>query len=429
MKSSRLVIAIALAGAALLPVAKAQTDLAAKFSPVAAPAQPGLYLKPNDRLAIIGDSITEQKMYSRIIETYLTVCVPELKVTVRQFGWGGETAEGFLHRMTNDCLRFQPTIATLCYGMNDHRYRAYDEPNGQWYSNNYSAVVRSLKSISARVVLGSPGCVGKVPRWASDTNAPLEDLNLNLCHLRNIDIAIAAQQQTRFADVFWPMLTAGYEARQRYGDGYALCGGDGVHPGWSGHLIMAYAFLKAMGLDGDIGTFTVDQAANSATVSSGHKLVSYTNDTLTITSQRYPFCATGDLANFNSIRSGMTLVPFNAALNRLRLIVKNGKAANYRVTWGSAAHTYTAGQLADGVNLAADFTINPFSKAFNQVDEAVFNKQNYETRQIKELFHGPEGKADADATAALTEKARQSLTDAIANAFVPVTHLIKIAPL
>jgi hypothetical protein len=89
----------------------------AKFEPKKAPAPAGLLLQPGDRLAIIGDSITEQKMYSRIIETYLTVCVPDLKISTRQFGWSGETAEGFLHRMTNDCLRFQPTVATLCYGM------------------------------------------------------------------------------------------------------------------------------------------------------------------------------------------------------------------------------------------------------------------------------------------------------------------------
>ena len=115
-----------------------------KFEPEKAPAPAGLLLQTGDRLAIIGDSITEQRMYSRIIETYLTVCVPELKITARQFGWSGETAEGFLHRMTNDCLRFKPAVATLCYGMNDHRYRAYDEATGQWYRDNYSAVALSL---------------------------------------------------------------------------------------------------------------------------------------------------------------------------------------------------------------------------------------------------------------------------------------------
>ena len=80
-------------------------------------------LRPNDRLAICGDSITEQKKYSRIIETYLTVCTPELNISIRQYGWSGETAPGFLARMTNDCLRFQPSVATTCYGMNDHGYR------------------------------------------------------------------------------------------------------------------------------------------------------------------------------------------------------------------------------------------------------------------------------------------------------------------
>src|ERR1051326_8424546 len=52
-----------------------------KFQPKKASATKGLMLKKGDRLAICGDSITEQKMYSRIMETYLTVAVPELEVT------------------------------------------------------------------------------------------------------------------------------------------------------------------------------------------------------------------------------------------------------------------------------------------------------------------------------------------------------------
>lgn len=58
----------------------------APFKPLKAPPARGLLLQPGDRLAICGDSITEQKMYSRILETYLTVCVPELRLQVRQFG-------------------------------------------------------------------------------------------------------------------------------------------------------------------------------------------------------------------------------------------------------------------------------------------------------------------------------------------------------
>src|SRR5712691_427578 len=107
--------------------------LAQRFKPQPAPKPAGLVLKAGDRLAICGDSITEQKMYSRIMEDYLTMCVPELQIEVRQYGWSGERAPGFLARMTNDCLRFKPTVATTCYGMNDHEYRAFEDRIGNTY--------------------------------------------------------------------------------------------------------------------------------------------------------------------------------------------------------------------------------------------------------------------------------------------------------
>ncbi len=400
----------------------------AKLTPIQAPRAAGLLLKKGDRLAICGDSITEQKMYSRLVETYLTVCVPELEVTVRQYGWSGERAPGFLARMTNDCLRFKPTIATTCYGMNDHEYRAYEERIGQTYRDQSARIVQSFKAHGARVVQGSPGCVGKLPGWTQGANATVEDLNGNLCFLRNIGIEIAGKEKVGFADVFWPMLTAGFEARKRYGGDYAIAGKDGVHPGWAGHLVMAYAFLKGLGLDGQIATFTVDLAHDRATVSPGHELISFKDGELKINSHRYPFCATGESTNDYSIRSGMALVPFNQDLNRLMFVVKNATAKNYRLSWNDATRTYSSEQLSKGVNLADDFPTNPFSEAFNKVDAAVAAKQAYETRQVKDLFHGPEGKADMDLTVKLTEEVRAPLAAAVRNAFVPVTHSIRIVP-
>ena len=44
------------------------------------------------------------------------------------------------------------------------------------------------------------------------------------------------------------------------------------------------------------------------------------------------------------------------------------------------------------------------------------------------LFHGPEGRVDIDATAALTEKARGPLARAIHSAFKPVEHTIIVQP-
>ena len=322
-----LALSLASAAVAKSPEAVAREAYLANFQPAKAPKQSGLYLKPGDRLAIIGDSITEQKMYSRIIETYLTVCTPELNITARQYGWGGERVPGFLARMTNDCLRFKPTVATTCYGMNDHEYRKYEDRIGNTYSNKSLAMVQAFKANGVRLVLGSPGCVGRLPTWVKGTNGVVDDLNINLCTLRNIDVELAQKEGVRFADVFWPMLGAGYDAQQRYGSDYAIAGKDGVHPTWAGQTVMAYAFLKGLGVSGDIGTFTVDAKANKMKVSKGHELIASKNGEFQIKSTRYPFCATNEnLKSDDSIRSAMGLIPFNEDLNRFLLVVKKPQA-------------------------------------------------------------------------------------------------------
>ena len=400
----------------------------AAYKLVQAPPCKELLLREGDKLAICGDSITEQKMYSRIMETYLTVCVPQLHVTVRQFGWSGERAPGLLARMENDVLRFGPTVATTCYGMNDHNYQPYQEEYARTYRDASQAVIESFKKHGTRVIQGSPGTVGKMPSWVQRAKGTVEDLNHSLAEFRNVGLELAGEEQTGFADVFSPMLVGGFEAKQRYGGDYMIAGKDGVHPGWAGQLVMAYAFLKAMGLDGEIGMITLDISDGKATASEGHRIVAAEKGRVEIESSRYPFCATGPADDDGSIRSGMTLVPFNERLNRLILVVRNAPAGRCRVTWGETSKTYAAEELARGVNLAADFEVNPFIEAFKRVDEAVAKKQAYETRQVKDLFHGPEGRVDMDMTATLTEKARTPLVDAVKAAFVPVRHTITVKP-
>src|SRR5256714_15111432 len=86
------------------------------------------------------------------------------------------------------------------------------------------------------------------------------------------------------------MLTAGVAAQKEYGTNYAIAGKDGVHPGWAGHTVMAYAFLKALGLDGEIGTFTVNLKKGTMKTSKGHEVLSTHHDEFEIRSSRYPFC-------------------------------------------------------------------------------------------------------------------------------------------
>lgn len=388
-------------------------------------------LRPGDRLAICGDSITEQKLYSRIIETYLTVCTPELNLGVRQYGWSGERADGFRQRMTNDVLRFEPTIATTCYGMNDYRYTPYTAEIGDAYRANMGDVVRSFQAHGVRIVLGSPGCVGKVASWVQSARGTLVEHNQSLAQLRNLDLQLAAAEKTAgFADVFRPMLEAEFRGRTLYGTNYAVPGKDGVHPGLAGQTIMAWAFLRALGVDGDIGTITVSLGSGKATASTGHTVTASRPGEVSLHSTRYPFCApSANPADDNAIRSAFQWVPFAEELNRFKLVVKDARSSTrYEVKWGLISRYYSGADLRRGVNLAQDFTLTPFDDAFKAVDAAVAAKQAYETKQIKQEFHGEAGRLDMEATAQRTEAERAPLVVAIRTALVPVEHTITVTP-
>lgn len=402
----------------------------AVFNPRKAPSADGLLLRKGDRLAICGDSITEQKMYSRIMETYLTVCVPQLDIKVRQYGWSGEKTDGFLRRMERDCLTFKPTVATLAYGMNDARYRPFDVTNGKWYRDHYSAIVTTFKEHGVRVVVGSPGCSGKIATWVKSRSGNLQEHNLNLCALRDIAIDVAEKHDVRFADIFWPMYQAQVFAPGQHNATddrpYLVAGKDGIHPGWAGHVIMAWAMLNSLGLEGDIGTITIDPASQSASATDGHTVESYSEGTVTITSSRYPFCADGDLHDHNSVRSGMTLVPFAEDLNRFILKANVADDSQWMVQWGEQTGEFRGSQLSAGISLAVEFPVNPFTESFNAVDAAVAKKQAYETQQIKKAFRSSDAKADFQEVVRKTEAIRQPLADAIAKAMKPVTHRITL---
>ena len=393
-----------------------------------APEAGPLMLEKGDRLAICGDSITEQKRYSLVIEAYLIACMPDLAVTCRQFGWSGEQAAGFVGRMKNDVLRFQPDVATTCYGMNDFRYVPTDPQITAAYEEAQNKVVGLFKDAGCDVLLGSPGIIDSVPHWVKSATGTQQDLNLALSRFRNLDIRLARENGIRFADVYQPMLIADWKAKRDHGPDFKVAGKDGVHPGWAGHLVMAYAFLKGLGLDGGLGTITIDGA--NATAADGHEVKSFADGTLTVLSNRLPFSAgPGDLANDDSLRAGLALVPFDAELNRFTLRMTSPSAKRYSVTWGAETREYDTAELEAGVNLAADFIEHPLLAPFRTVWDAAARKQAYETRQMKDLMHGPEGQADMDATVALTEKVHTKLAGELAASMKPVEHQISIKPL
>ena len=206
-------------------------------------------VESGDMIAVIGDSITEQKQYSVFIEDYLLMCQPAEKLQVAQFGWGGETATGFEKRMKNDMLRFKPMLITTCFGMNDGGYAAADEGAGRFVSDFDAADHRQgeeggsahdyhrFARLRGYRQVSRPKCRRSTTRRSASC----------------ADIAreVAEANGVAFADVHTPMMDAMKKAKAKYGKEYHVGGGDGVHPDANGHLVMAYAFLKALGCDGE----------------------------------------------------------------------------------------------------------------------------------------------------------------------------------
>lgn len=404
----------------------------------AGPEKPGVpcILRRGDRLLLLGDSITEARRYTRMLETYLTVCLPGLEVEVRNLGKGGETAAGFLGRIEAECLNHGPAAATVCYGMNDSGYVNDNREAAAEYRAAIGAIVGKLKAAGARVVLGSPGCVGRLPPWpfVEELGCTLDGINRSLMYIRDEAAAVAGAEALPFVDHFSGLYRARLLSAEKYGDGYAVCGADdGVHPSWAGHVVMAYGFFQALGFDGDLGTFAIDLAGGWAKASPGHAFAGEKEGVYTFESARYPFCAEGPVDRDWSIRSGMTLVPFNRDFNRMSLRVTGAAAPRYRVAWTDRWnaleewHVYTAQELAAGVNLAEDFQLNPFSAPFRRIDDLIMQKQAVEAEETWHVWER-EGIPAAEGLAAREER-RAELRRAIGRAFVPVVHNIRLEPL
>ncbi len=401
---------------------------------VAASLRAESLLPPNARVAVIGDSITEQKIYSKYIETYLLACTGRSDIKVFQFGWSGERANGFAARLENDLAVFNPNVATTCYGMNDASYKPYAPEIGVEYEKNMRAVIDGMKKVGVKVMaIGSPGGVDPDYFKKGVTGA---DYNDNLAHLRDIAKKLAEENKQPFANVHDTMMSALTKSKAALGKEYGPFGGDGFHPASAGQLLMAQAFLKALGFDGEIGTITVDVKGTS-TASSGHAVKGGQNGSVTLESTKWPFVFDADPTSAGSNRSILPFTTFNEDLNRLTLKVKNLSAAKAKVTWGSQSKEFSREQLEAGVNLAAQFTKTPFDDAFAGLTAAITQKESFETILIKNLVThmrviAAEAAEDPKVAAALV-KLKKKLADEHAKQdanvlkFIkPITHTIKV---
>src|SRR4028119_1162278 len=84
-------------------------------------------LRNGDRpIVFLGDSITEQRSYTTMIESYVLSRFPTWDVTFRNVGWSGDAASlyargGYETGIQRDILAFKPGVVLINFGMNDAR--------------------------------------------------------------------------------------------------------------------------------------------------------------------------------------------------------------------------------------------------------------------------------------------------------------------
>jgi lysophospholipase L1-like esterase len=108
-------------------------------------------LKNGDKVVFYGDSITDQRLYTVIAETFVATRYPHLQIDFVNSGWGGDSVSGggggpIDTRLQRDIFAYRPTVVTIMLGMNDGGYKAETDANDEKYFSGYKHIVESIRT-------------------------------------------------------------------------------------------------------------------------------------------------------------------------------------------------------------------------------------------------------------------------------------------
>ncbi|MEP6757264.1 MAG: SGNH/GDSL hydrolase family protein [Chthonomonadales bacterium] len=328
------------------------------FCSAVAGAQSGgsFYLKPTDRVVFYGDSITDQRLYTTFVETFVVTRFPKWKVDFVHSGWGGDRVTGggggpVDHRLERDVFPYNPTVVTSMLGMNDGSYRAFDQGIFDTYAKGYEHIVQSLKAKlpGVRITLIQPSPyddVTRKPNFEGGYNAVLvrySEFLKDLSGRAGIDLAdlntsVVKQLRTAFA-----MDEAGSQKIVA----------DRVHPGPGGHLLMAEALLKAWKAPSLVSKVEIDVAGRKITTAD-NTAISQVNIGPKISWTQKDACLPMPI-DMNDAPTALCVKASDVveALDSEMLSVKGLARGNYALKIdGEKVGSYSHSELASGINLA-----------------------------------------------------------------------------
>jgi hypothetical protein len=350
--------------AANLRIVFTVTAFAATLVPVRADE---FFIHDGDRVAFLGDSITEQRLYTSYIEAYALSRHPTWKLMFRNVGWGGDTAwlrqrshpnEAQLFAaddatqiamvtkavdfgLSRDVLPLKPTIVTVDFGMNDHAYQAFRPDILRAYIRSQTEIAKVLTSNGIKAVFLTPQPI--------EDKRPDPDQDVRNISLKKFSEALgsmAAGQKAPFVDQFDPYMKAMLDSHDM-----TIGGGNAVHPGPAGHTIMAWAILKSLGATPLVSALTIDRRTLHVEAATTCRVDNLKAD--------------GDAVSFDRIddalpmpvdpkaESALAIVPITNDLNIYNLGIVGLSKGEYSVSIdGDVVATISSDELAQGWNLA-----------------------------------------------------------------------------
>jgi lysophospholipase L1-like esterase len=349
------------------------------FAALCSPASAAdFFFKDGDTVVMIGDSITEQHLYSNYVEMWTVTRFPGWKLTFRNTGIGGDTSQGGNGRFKRDVLTYHPTAMTVDFGMNDARYGPFREQFYRPYMRGLQGMANQAKAAKIRVAWITPQPLdtdeqGKTA--LAGYNQTLEKFSAGVGE-------IAQKNDGLFVDQFHPYLTVLDKSRGASEKYNRITAGDAVHPGPPGQALMAASILKGLHFPTLVSSVEIDASGTPKEAGARNCKVSE----LTAKDGGISFRRLDEALPFFPPEAAGILkwAPILEELNHYHLKITGLKEGSYEVhLGGKKAAVLSAEELAKGVNLAAAaLKEGPIAEQVKAVKAAVEKKNRYHHDRI-----------------------------------------------
>lgn len=404
----------------------------------AVPAQ-SFFLRKGDVVAVMGDSITEQRLYSNYLELWSQTRFPSYGLVFRNVGIGGDRSGGGNSRFQRDVLSLKPTVLTVDFGMNDGGYQPFNEKLFDAYMKGLQGIADQARQANIRVAWITPQPVEYNPGDAKEAyNETLEKFGDGVKE-------IAKKNDGLFADQFHPYQSV-IRAARAAGEKGRITAGDAVHPGPPGQALMAASILKALGFPRLVSSVVIkcdDSSAHASDASPQNcRITGLAGNSGGVKFERHDLA----LPFFpEQARSILKWTPLLDDMNDYGLKVTGLKAGKYEIKLGGTrVAEHSDAELARGVNLAAAaLAAGPVADQVKDVVKAVTDKTNYYHGQIysplvlsRNLAKNPDFKDTAPADVARRREAliaqrlqkMPELDVAVRKSLEPRPHLVEVVP-